>query len=76
MEKITKNFKTKLSLQIGDDIASWENGYMDNSLEDLMQAFIGLLVTHTFIQSSIDNFFINKGEELKETLEPLDIEEC
>lgn len=59
--------KTKLTLQIGEDTVIWENNYTDNSLEDLYNAFEGLLVTHTFSQDSIRRFLVEKGEELNET---------
>lgn len=59
--------KTKITIQIGDDTATWENSYTDNSLEDLYNAFEGLLVTHTFSQDSIRRFLVEKGEELNET---------
>lgn len=59
--------KTKITIQIGDDMATWENGYIDNTLEDLYNAFEGLLVTHTFSQDSIRRFLVEKGEELNET---------
>lgn len=59
--------KTKLTLQIGEDTVIWENNYTDNSLEDLYNAFEGLLVTHTFSQDSIRRFLAEKGEELNET---------
>ena len=58
--------KTKLTLQIGDNIVSWENDFIDNSLEELYSAFEGLLVTHTFEQEQIRHFLIEKGEEFNE----------
>lgn len=58
--------RTKLTLQIDDNIVSWENNYTDNTLEDLYNAFEGLLVTHTYSQDSIRRFLIEKGEELNE----------
>lgn len=58
--------RTKLTLQIDDNIVSWENDFIDNSLEDLYNAFEGLLVTHTFTQEQIRKFLIEKGEELNE----------
>ena len=58
--------KTKIILQIGDNTAAWENNYIDNTLEDLYNAFEGLLVTHTFSQEQIRRFLVEKGEELKE----------
>ena len=58
--------KTKIILQIGDKIVTWENSYIDNTLEDLYNAFEGLLVTQTYSQDSIRRFLIEKGEELNE----------
>lgn len=58
--------RTKLTLQIDDNIVSWENDFMDNSLEDLYNAFEGLLVTHTFTQEQIRKFLVEKGEEFNE----------
>ena len=58
--------KTKIILQIGDTTVTWENNYTDNTLEDLYNAFEGLLVTQTYSQDSIRRFLIEKGEELNE----------
>ena len=58
--------KTKISLQIGDTTTTWENSYTDNNLEDLYEAFEGLLVAQTYSQDSIRRFLIEKGEELNE----------
>ena len=58
--------KTKIILQIGDNTVTWENEYTDNSLEDLYNAFEGLLVTHTFSQEQIRRFLVEKGEEINE----------
>ena len=58
--------KTKITLQIMDTVVSWENSYIDNTLEDLYNAFEGLLVAHTYSQDSIRRFLIEKGEELNE----------
>ena len=58
--------KTKIILQIGDTTVTWENNYIDNTLEDLYNAFEGLLVTHTYSQDSIRSFLVEKGEELNE----------
>lgn len=58
--------KTKIILQIGDNTAAWENNYTDNPLEDLYNAFEGLLVTQTYSQDSVRRFLIEKGEELNE----------
>ena len=58
--------KTKISLQIGDTTTTWENSYTDNNLEDLYEAFEGLLVAQTYSQDSIRRFLVEKGEELNE----------
>ena len=58
--------KTKIILQIGDTTVTWENNYTDNTLEDLYNAFEGLLVTHTYSQDSVRRFLVEKGEELNE----------
>lgn len=58
--------KTKITLQIRDTIVSWENSYIDNNLEDLYNAFEGLLVAHTFSQEQIRRFLVEKGKELNE----------
>lgn len=55
--------KTKLILQIGSNTVSWENDFIDNSLEELYNAFEGLLVTHTFEQEQIRKFLVEKSEE-------------
>lgn len=58
--------KTKLTLQIGSNTVSWENDFIDNSLEELYNAFEGLLVTHTFEQEQIRKFLVEKSEEFNE----------
>ena len=58
--------KTKIILQIGDNTAAWENNYTDNTLEDLYNAFEGLLVTQTYSRDSIGRLLVEKGEELNE----------
>lgn len=58
--------KTKILLQIGDNTVTWENSYTDNPLDDLYNAFEGLLVAQTYSQESIRKFLIEKGEELNE----------
>ena len=58
--------ETKIILQIGDTTVTWENNYTDNTLEDLYNAFEGLLVTHTYSQDSVRRFLVEKGEELNE----------
>lgn len=58
--------KTKLTLQIGSNTVSWENDFIDSSLEELYSAFEGLLVAHTFEQEQIRKFLVEKSEEFNE----------
>lgn len=58
--------KTKITIQIRDTIMTWENNCINNTLEDLYNAFEWLLVAHTYSQDSIRRFLVEKGEELKE----------
>ena len=58
--------KTKLILEIGDNIASWETDHFDVSLDELYSAFEGLLVTHTFPYDSIETFNKERAEELNQ----------
>lgn len=39
---------TKLELTIGENKVSWENPSEDLTVEDIVVAFYGLLVTHTY----------------------------
>lgn len=40
--------KTKLTLEIGEVTTSWEVPYADVGTYEVIEAFIGMLVTHTF----------------------------
>lgn len=55
--------KTKLTLQIGEITTSWEVPYTDSSVEELLQAFVGIMFTHTFAKVSIINEMKNYIEE-------------
>lgn len=48
----TKNL-TKLTLSIGDDSVSWETTYNDCSALEIVEAFKGLMQTHTYPDLSI-----------------------
>ena len=54
---------TKIELTIGENKVSWETPYDDCSIEDLLQAFAGLLFTHTFAARSIIKGMKNYIEE-------------
>ena len=56
----------QLFLNAGINLNESKNDYTDNSLEDLFNAFEGLLVTHTFNQEQIRRFLVEKGKELNE----------
>lgn len=58
--------KTKITIQVGSTITTWENGYTDNTLEDLYSAFEGLLIAHAYTQDSIKRLIIEKSERLNE----------
>ena len=44
---------TKLTLQIGDTVLTWESPYDDLSTDELTNAFFGLMVGQTFMPVSI-----------------------
>ena len=46
---------TKLELTIGDTKVSWENPDEGSTVSELLDAFIGLMVSHTFQIGSIYN---------------------
>lgn len=43
---------TKLTLEIDGIKVSWESPYDDHTVDDIMQALRGLLVSHTFLDES------------------------
>jgi len=53
---------TKLTLQIGETIVTWETDHTDVDLEELFHAFQGLVVGQTFIPES----FITECKEFYE----------
>ena len=66
---------TKLTLQIGDTVTSWEVGHQDISIDDLLQALHGLCVSQTFISHSFVNGCRDYYEELREVYEDLNDDE-
>lgn len=46
---------TKLELTIGEEKVFWETPHTDCSVEELLQAFVGLMFTHTFSKECIIN---------------------
>lgn len=49
----SKNKTTKLTLTIDDTTVSYESPYTDLNTMDLLEAFNGLLVAHTFSSDSV-----------------------
>ena len=60
------NLGTKLTLKVNNTTVTWESEFSDCNLEDLFQAFEGLLVAHTFPQDSVRGYIIDLGEEYQE----------
>ena len=69
MEEKSKG--TKLTLEIDGIKATWESPYIDHSVDDIMQALRGLLISHTFVDKS----FINTCGDIYETYTELDEKE-
>lgn len=45
----TEQKGTKLTLQIGETTLSWESPYEDHDMHDLIDAFQGLCIGHTWL---------------------------
>ena len=54
----------KISIQIKDIETTWESPYSDENAHDLIEAFIGMLITHTYSKEGIEDYIIEKGQEL------------
>lgn len=57
---------TELSLRIDGTTVVWKSEYSDCNLEDLFQAFEGLLVAHTYPPDSVRRYVTELGEEYQE----------
>lgn len=44
---------TRISITIGDNTTSWETPHNDTSMEDMLSAFYGLCIAHTWPASAI-----------------------
>lgn len=44
---------TKISIQIGDKTVTWEKTTINPNIEELLEAFRGLLVAQTFVDKCI-----------------------
>lgn len=44
---------TKLSLQVGENIVTWETPHTDCSAEEVLQGLFGVMVAQTWFPSSI-----------------------
>jgi hypothetical protein len=44
---------TKITMQVGDVVTSWEAPFTDCGLDDLLNAFAGLLIGHTWLPTTV-----------------------
>lgn len=58
---------TKLTLQIGDTVTTWEVDHQDISIDDLLNALHGMCVSHTFISHS----FVDGCRDFYDSLESI-----
>ena len=56
---------TKLTLTIGETTVSWESPYEDHDMNDLIDAFQGLCVAHTWIPETVVRSFGEWYEGMK-----------
>ena len=56
---------TRLTLEIDGRKVTWESPYGDHTTSDLVEAFFGLCVTHTFMPLSVLDAFNNFYEGQK-----------
>lgn len=54
---------TKLELTIGDIKVSWESPSDSLRVDELVQAFSGLMVAHTYMPESIDKAMLEFAED-------------
>lgn len=64
--------KTKLELTVDDITTSWEAPHFDCTMDDLLSAFFGLLVAHTWLPETV---LTNMKEFAEEQLNVLKNEE-
>ena len=66
---------TKLTLTIGETTVTWESPYEDHDMHDLIDAFQGLCVAHTWIPQSVVQAFGEWYEDMKEVYPELNDEQ-
>lgn len=66
---------TKITIENYDKTVSWEVPYNDTNLDDMFDAFVGLLTTLTWNHSSIIEFMKEYAEEKLPNIEESDVEE-
>ena len=62
-----ENVKARLSLEINGEKSEYTWNQSDISVDDIMAALKGLMVSHTFSGKSIENYIVEKAEEYYET---------
>lgn len=61
---------TKLTLQVGDTVASWEVPTTDTDMDDLLNAFMGLLISHTWLPVTVLTSMRDFAEDNIDVLTP------
>lgn len=60
---------TKLTMQVGDTVTTWETPHDDLSMEDLLQGFMGLAIGHAWLPITVLTCMKEFAEEQLEVLE-------
>jgi len=61
---------TKLTMEVGDTVTSWEVPYTDCDMDDLLNAFFSLCIGHTWLPSTILESMKNFAENNMSVLNP------
>lgn len=59
-----KEEMTKITLQIGDKEVSWASDAWDHGADELIDAFAGLMITHTFLPITVYSSLKERGEDM------------
>ena len=59
----------ELTLKMHDVEMTIKKEYDDTTIDEMFQMFGALLISATYSQTQIDNFIIEKADELKEDIE-------
>ena len=54
---------TRISITIGDNATSWETPHNDTNMEDMLNAFYGLCIAHTWPVSTVLHAMKDFAEE-------------